>query len=188
MQSLKLPRAGWLRRARAAFASGLPIAYPTESCYGLGCDPFSLRGIRRILALKARPSHKGLIVIAADLKQLRPLIAPLTPAQRERVEQYWPGPYTFLLPASRRVLPLLRGRHRKIAVRVTAHPEAAGLCHALGHALVSTSANRAGQRSLRSARDCRKAFGERALTLPGRIGKRRKPSTIIDLDSGRVLR
>ena len=84
--------------------------------------------------------------------------------------------------------PALRGRHAQLAVRITAHGEAAALCRALGTALVSTSANRAGQRSLKTARACRQAFGERVLTLPGRIGKRRKPSTIIDFASGRVLR
>ena len=184
----QLPRAGALHAARATFRQGGVLAHATESCFGLGCDPFNVRAIRRILAIKARPNHKGLIVIAANLDQLRPLIRPLTSAQLAVVNRYWPGPYTFLLPASRRVPQLLRGRHDKIAVRITAHGPAAALCLALGSPLVSTSANRAGQKSLRTARACRLAFGEQVLTLDGRIGKRRKPSTIIDLDSGRVLR
>ncbi|AVG18552.1 tRNA threonylcarbamoyladenosine biosynthesis protein RimN [Chromobacterium vaccinii] len=164
------------------------IAYSTESCYGLGCRPLDTRAIRRVLAIKARPNHKGLIVIAADFEQIRHLVKPLSAAQRAELARYWPGPYTFLLPASRRVPPALRGRHHKIAVRVTAHGEAAALCRRLGTALVSTSANRAGQKSLKTARACRMAFKGKVLTLPGRIGKRRKPSTIIDLESGRVLR
>jgi L-threonylcarbamoyladenylate synthase len=169
--------------------AGGVLAYATESCFGLGCNPFDVRAIRRILAIKGRPTHKGLIVIAANLQQLRPLIRPLTPAQLATVQRYWPGPYTFLLPASRRVPTLLRGRHDKIAVRISAHGEAAALCRALGSPLVSTSANRAGQKSLKTARGCRQAFSrQQVLTLQGRIGKRRKPSTIIDLDSGRVLR
>jgi L-threonylcarbamoyladenylate synthase len=73
-------------------------------------------------------------------------------------------------------------------VRVTAHPDAAGLCRALDMALVSTSANRSGQVMLRSAAACRKAFGARVKVLPGRIGKRRRPSTIVDPMSGGVLR
>ncbi|MDC7702323.1 L-threonylcarbamoyladenylate synthase [Vogesella indigofera] len=184
----RLPRHGQQHAARGHLQQGGVIAYATESCFGLGCDPFDVRAIRRLLAIKARPNHKGLIVIAANLEQLRPLIRPLTPAQLAVVNRYWPGPYTFLLPAAPRVPALLRGRHDKIAVRVTAHGEAAALCQALGHAIVSTSANRAGQRSLKTARGCRQAFGARVLTLQGRIGKRRKPSTIIDLDTGRVLR
>ncbi|WP_233196491.1 L-threonylcarbamoyladenylate synthase [Chromobacterium sinusclupearum] len=184
----RLPGALLIRRARARLRHGGVIAYSTESCYGLGCHPLDVRAIHRVLAIKARPNHKGLIVIAADFEQIRHLVRPLSAAQRAELARYWPGPYTFLLPASRRVPPALRGRHDKIAVRVTAHGEAAALCRALGTALVSTSANRAGQKSLKTAQACRKAFKDKVLTLPGRIGKRRKPSTIIDLETGRVLR
>ena len=185
----RLPARAQVDAARGRLRAGGVLAYATESCFGLGCNPFDVRAIRRILAIKGRPTHKGLIVIAANLQQLRPLIRPLTPVQLATVQRYWPGPYTFLLPASRRVPTLLRGRHDKIAVRISAHGEAAALCQALGSPLVSTSANRAGQKSLKTARACRQEFGrEKVLTLKGRIGKRRKPSTIIDLDSGRVLR
>lgn len=185
----RLPAQAQVDAARGRFRAGGVLAYATESCFGLGCNPFDVRAIRRILAIKGRPTHKGLIVIAANLQQLRPLIRPLSPAQLDTVQRYWPGPYTFLLPASRRVPTLLRGRHDKIAVRISAHGEAAALCRALGSPLVSTSANRAGQKSLKTARGCRQAFSrQQVLTLQGRIGKRRKPSTIIDLDSGRVLR
>lgn len=184
----RLPAAALLRRAKAALRHGGVLAYPTESCFGLGCDPFNVRAIRRVLELKARPRHKGLIVIAASLEQVRPLIRPLSAAEQAELARYWPGPYTLLLPASHRVPSLLRGRHNKIAVRVTAHGEAAALCRALGTALVSTSANRAGQKALKSARACRHAFGHAVLTLPGRIGTRRQPSTIVDFETGRVLR
>jgi L-threonylcarbamoyladenylate synthase len=182
-----LPRSGLLHAARAQLKQGGVLAYATESCYGLGCVPRNARGLERVIALKGRPNYKGLIVVAASLEQLLPLLAPLSAADKARLAEYWPGPTTFLLPASRRVLPLLRGHHRTLAVRVTAHAETAALCRALGP-LVSTSANLAGMRSLKSARACKEAFDARVLTLPGRVGGRRKPSTIIDFASGRVLR
>jgi L-threonylcarbamoyladenylate synthase len=188
MSFVALPKTALLRQARACLRQGGVIAYPTESCFGLGCDPRNVVALERVLAIKARPNHKGLIVIAADIDQLHGLIRPLSIAQRAELARYWPGPYTFLLPASHRAAPALRGHHDKIAVRVTAHGPAADLCRALGSALVSTSANRAGQQSLRSARACRQAFGSQVLVLPGRIGARRKPSTIIDLATGQVLR
>lgn len=176
-----------LRAARGRLKSGGVLAYATESCYGLGCDPRNARALRKVIALKGRPNHKGLIVVAADLAQLLPLVAPLSAEDKAKLASYWPGPTTFLLPAARQVLPLLRGRHRTLAVRVTAHPQTAALCRELGP-LVSTSANLAGQRSLKSARACHATFGSRVLTLPGRVGTRRAPSTIIDFASGRVLR
>jgi len=181
------PSSALLGAARARLKNGGVLAYATESCYGLGCNPRNAQALKRVIALKGRPNYKGLIVVAADLRQLRPLLAPLSAKDSARLAEYWPGPTTFLLPASARVLPLLRGRHRTLAVRVTAHPETAALCRALGP-LVSTSANRAGQRALKSARACRAVFGARVLALPGRVGGRRGPSTIIDFATGRVLR
>lgn len=93
-----------------------------------------------------------------------------------------------MLPVSRRCPPWLKGHHRTLAVRVTAHPDAARLCHALGMALVSTSANRSRQKPLKTWRACRLAFGDKVWVLPGRIGKRKRPSTILDPYSGCVAR
>jgi L-threonylcarbamoyladenylate synthase len=173
-----------MRLLRAYLARGGVIAYPTESCYGLGCDPTNARAVARILGLKGRPKSKGLILIGSDAAQFTPYLAEPPAAW----PQYWPGPYTLLLPAGRGCPKWLTGRYRKLAVRVTAHPEAATLCRELGMALVSTSANRSGQVMLRSAAACRKAFGGRVRVLPGRVGKRRRPSTIVDPTSGAVSR
>jgi Putative translation factor (SUA5) len=185
---LRLPSAVLVRRIRAHLRAGGVIAYPTESCYGLGCDPRNRRAVARLLALKQRPVFKGLILIADRFLRLAGLVAPLTPQQQTRVAATWPGPHTWLVPAGRRTPRWLTGSHPTLAVRVTAHPEAAGLCRALGMALVSTSANRSGQKPLRTARDCRRVFGEAVLTVPGTVGRRRRPSTIQDLLTGRILR
>lgn len=172
------------RAIRAHLAGGGVIAYATEACYGLGCDPMNARAVARILRLKGRPKSKGLILIGSHPAQFAPYLAE-PPADWPH---YWPGATTLLLPAARHCPKWLTGRHKKLAVRVTAHPDAAGLCHALGMALVSTSANRSGQVMLRSAAACRQAFGTRVKVLPGRIGQRRRPSTIVDPASGGVLR
>ncbi len=74
-------------------------------------------------------------MIASDLVQLQPFIEHMDQATKNKLLASWPGPVTWLLPAHRLVSPLLRGRHRTIAVRVTAHPIAAMLCDALGHKL-----------------------------------------------------
>lgn len=176
-----------LRAAQATLRAGGVIAYATESCYGLGCLPGNARGLKAILRLKGRPNRKGMIVVGQGFGELAPLLKPVSAEEEASMQAYWPGPVTLLLPAARRTLPLLRGRHDKLAVRVTAHAQTAALCRRLGP-LVSTSANFAGQRSLKSAAACRRAFGEAVLVLPGQVGRRRKPSTIIDFASGRVLR
>lgn len=178
----------FLRRLRAHFRRGGIIAYATESCFGLGCDPAKPLAVRRILRLKGRPQAKGLILIAASARQLRGYIAPLDAQAQQKIGASWPGPNTWLLPADRKAGRWLRGAHTKLAVRVTAHPGAAALCRILHSPLVSTSANRAGRKPLKTAAACRKAFGDKVLVAPGKIGASKKPSTIRDLGSGRVLR
>lgn len=177
-----------IRRLRAWLARGGVIAYATESCFGLGCDPRNARAVRLILALKGRPKARGLILVGSELSQFKRFLAPLPLAFSSRLSQWWPGPNTLLLPASRRCPRWLTGHHEKLAVRVTAHAETARLCRALNSALVSTSANRSGRRALKTAGACRRAFGARIWVLPGRSGGRRTPSTILDPVSGALLR
>lgn len=185
---VRLPKAALVRRLRAHLKAGGVIAYPTESCYGLGCDPRNPKAVARVLALKGRPAAKGLILIADRFQRLATLLAPLAPQQRAAMAATWPGPHTWLVPKGHRTPRFLTGCHPTLAVRVTSHPEAAGLCYALGTALVSTSANRSGQKPCRTHRDCRRAFGDAVLTVPGTVGRRRRPSTIQDLLTGRILR
>jgi L-threonylcarbamoyladenylate synthase len=83
---------------------------------------------------------------------------------------------------------VLTGRHRKLAVRISAHPDVRRLCAALDMALVSTSANRAGCKPIKTARECQRQFGARVMVLPGRIGRRKRPSVIMDMETRKILR
>jgi L-threonylcarbamoyladenylate synthase len=177
-----------IRKVRAHLKNGGVIAYPTESCYGLGCDPRNGRAVQRLLRLKQRPQSKGLLLVADRFERLAPFVAALDTQEHASLKQWWPGPFTLLLPASRKTPRWLRGAHDSIGVRVTAHPEAASLCRRLGMALVSSSANRSGLRPLKTYADCTRAFGRDALVLRGKIGKRKSPSTIIDFKNGRLIR
>jgi L-threonylcarbamoyladenylate synthase len=182
------PHTDEVAELRMHLARGGVIAYATESCYGLGCDPRNASAVEKILRLKRRPESKGLILIASDFAQLAPYLAPLPAGLADRLGAWWPGPFTLLLPAARDCPKWLTGRHDKLAVRVTAHPGAARLCHDLGMALVSTSANLAGEETLKTATACRHAFGAHVRVLPGRTGRRGRPSSILDPLSGDVLR
>ena len=165
------------------------IAYPTESCYGLGCLPTHTKALKKLIRLKRRPQHKGMIVIGDTLDRLRTLLQPLGETDRRLLESQWPARKTFLLPASDRIPALLRGRNRrKLAVRVPDHAGARSLCRLLGQPLVSTSCNKAGKRPCRNQREARRQFGRHALIIDGRCGGAKKPSLIIDWENGRQLR
>ncbi|ABA59272.1 L-threonylcarbamoyladenylate synthase [Nitrosococcus oceani] len=178
-----------VRLAARIIRGGGVIAYPTEGVFGLGCDPGRKAAIERILQLKGRSISKGFILIAADFVQLQSYLLPLTASTRSRLEVTWPGPVTWLLPARGDVPPWLRGRYDTLAVRVTAHPLAACLCRTLGHALVSTSANRAGRPPAQTTLQVRRSFGSSLdYILPGITGKRAGPSEIRDGRTGQRLR
>ncbi|WP_066092414.1 L-threonylcarbamoyladenylate synthase [Xanthomonas massiliensis] len=135
-----------LDQAVAALRRGGLVACPTEAVWGLSCDPMDEAAVLRLLAAKRRPIEKGLILAAARLEQLQSLLD-LARVPRERLDEItaqWPGPHTWVLPASARAPRWVTGAHDGIAVRVTAHPQMRALCEAFGGPLVSTSANFAG--------------------------------------------
>jgi len=176
------------RRLRLFLKRGGVLAYPTESCYGLGCDPRNAAAVKRLLRLKKRSASKGLILIAGHARQLRPYLAQLPPALESRMRAPWPGPHTWLAPAAHDCPAWLRGGHNTVAVRVTAHRGAARLCELANMALVSTSANLSGGKPAKTANQCRRLFGQRVLVIPGRTGARRHPSTIQHLVTGQIIR
>ena len=90
-----------LRRAALAIRAGGVVAYPTEAVWGLGCDPLNAEAVDTILDLKGRKMAKGVILIAADLAQALPFVAPLTPGDCERLVRPGPGPVTWVVPAWR---------------------------------------------------------------------------------------
>lgn len=172
-----------------AIADGGVVAYPTEAVWGLGCDPNNVEAIQRLLAIKDRPQHKGLILVAASIAQLEPYLQRLSPEQRQTLEQGWPGPITWLVPDEEVASPWVRGEHNSVALRVSAHPVVAGLCQAYGGPIVSTSANRSGDPPARDAATVRRYFPEElAAVTPGEVGEAAEPSEIRDLLTGIVLR
>lgn len=178
-----------LHAAARAVRSGGIIAYPTEAVFGLGCNPRNEQAVRRLLAIKRRPAHKGLILIAADFAQLEPFLQPLALADHARIAATWPGPYTWLIPARPETPRWLRGRHDTLAVRVTAHPLAAALCRACGHPLVSTSANLSGRPPARTALAARRQMrGALDYVLAGPTGGSAQPTEIRELRTGKLVR
>ncbi len=165
------------------------MAYPTEGVYGLGCDPENAAAVLRVLEIKDRPMEKGLILIACDRAQLSGFVLPDSEMEH-RLASTWPGPVTWLLPAGPRARPWLTGGRYSLAVRVSAHPVAAGLCRAFGAPIVSTSANLSGRPPARSALSLRKSLKSRGVdyVVPGDVGSQSGPTEIRDGASGAVVR
>ena len=164
------------------------IAYPTESCYGLGCDPSNRKAVHRILKLKQRPQRKGLILIASHYHQVARYLNPLTLAEQAKLQNDGAQAVTYLMPVKESAPRWLRGDHDTLAVRFTAHSFAKQLCRSADSALVSTSANRSGGRPAKTYAECLRLFGKKVWVLRGRVGKRKQPSTIRAWSDGKILR
>ena len=177
-----------LQSAADIIRAGGVVAYPTESVYGLGCDPFDEEAVMRLLAIKQRPVDKGLILIGADLAQLLPYVQ-LTDEQQHQLMAGWPAPLTYLVPVTDAVPDWVRGVHPKVAIRVPDHPVARELCRLVGRPIISTSANLSGRPSARNAFQVARQLGDQLdFIVTGACDRASKPSTIIDLESGRTLR
>ena len=177
--------------ALTALRLGGVIACPTEAVWGLGCDPFDEAAVMRLLAIKQREVGKGLLLVAADVAQLDGLVDwdALPAGSREAVLASWPGPHTWVLPATARVPRWITGDHDGVAARVSAHPGVVALCRAFGGPLVSTSANAAGEPPARSEAELTPALRAAVdAVLPGATGGLARPTPIRDARSGTALR
>ena len=155
------------RSLAAHLKRGGVIAYPTESCYGLGCDPGNRNAVQRILKLKQRPQRKGLILIAAHYHQVARYLYPLDAGEQAKLQHDGAQAVTYLLPAKPSCPRWLRGAHDTLA---------------------STSANRSGQRPARTYAECKRLFGNSVWVLRGWVGKRKQPSTIRAWLDDRIIR
>ncbi len=175
-----------IAEAADAIREGLVVAYPTDTVYGLGADPFSVVALERLYVCKGRPQNAPLLLVAADLDQVAEVVEVMDPAARRYAEQFWPGPLSLLLPKSGKVPAMVTAGNPKVCVRVPDHATTRALCTAVGHPIVSTSANVSGAPPARSLDDL--ALPGIALGIDGGALPDQPPSTIFDPESGAVLR
>jgi L-threonylcarbamoyladenylate synthase len=176
-------------RAVRVLRAGGVIAYASEGVWGLGCDPFNADAVLRILDLKSRDVAMGLILVAASVEQLAPLLVHVPRHARAELQQSWPGPVTWVVPIRGELPRWITGRHASVALRVSGHTQLRALCKAYGKPIVSTSANPHGRPPARTALAVRRYFRNHIdYILPGATGSLGRPSQIRDALSGRVLR
>ena len=178
-----------IQHAAHCLRAGGVIAYPTETVWGLGCDPLNPQAVQRLLTIKQRAMARGLILIAADLAHLQDYIKMPNKTRMKKVLASWPGPTTWVFPAQAWVPEFLRGRHSGIAVRISSHPLAQALCKYWGGALISTSANISGRPVVRNGFLLRRYLAKRLdYILSGQPGPHAGASQIRDVLSGKLMR
>jgi tRNA threonylcarbamoyl adenosine modification protein (Sua5/YciO/YrdC/YwlC family) len=136
----KKPQSERIERVKDCLLNGGVIIYPTDTVYGLGCDLFQFKAIERICRIKKiDPAKAQFSFICTDLRQLSQYTKSISTPVYRILKTYLPGPYTFILPASKKVPRIFKSRKNTVGLRIPDHPFVDGLVRSLDHPMVSTS-------------------------------------------------
>jgi len=175
------PQPRHIKTAVDILQRGGVIIYPTDTIYGLGCDIFQHKAIERICRLKKVDPHKAqLSFICYDLSNLSDFSRQLPRHTYRLLKEHLPGPYTFILPASKQVPKILQSRKETIGLRVPDNKIALAILKELGHPILSASLPGEAVEDYTDPEIIHENFGaEVDLVIDGGIGGT-VPSTIID--------
>lgn len=122
-----------------ALRHGAVVCYPTDTVYGIGCDMFNQKAIKRIHQIKKRPIHQPFSFMCSSLKNVSTYCHVSNMSYRI-MKKDLPGPYTFILPAAKLVPRILLSRQKTVGIRVPDNAICLALIDALGNPMLNTSA------------------------------------------------
>lgn len=180
-----------LQIASSYIRNGDVIAYPTEAVFGIGCLPNCDSALKKVIEIKKRNVNKGMILISHNSELFRKYVNfdEISNDDWLYMNKFWPGPYTFILPAKPELSFYIRGNHPTVAVRVTSHPLVKKLCEMGNEPLISTSANLSSEEPCRTYEETVRRMGNFVdYVVCGTTLGYDKPSTIVDLKTKKILR
>jgi tRNA threonylcarbamoyl adenosine modification protein (Sua5/YciO/YrdC/YwlC family) len=183
------PQPRIVERAAKVLEDGGLIAYPTDTYYGIGCDLLSRKAIDRLYGVKGRDRKKPLAFLCPDLSDVAKYAIVSKFAYRT-MKQLTPGPFTFVLTATKLVPDMMQTKQRQVGIRVPQAPLMLAIASLLGRPIVTTSATDGDDQVLIDAKDIKEALGTRLdLILDGGV-QPNEPSTVVSLidDHIEVLR
>lgn len=172
-----------IARAVQALRNGESIAYPTDTVYGLGCAIDSKRAVESLYLMKQMPRTQSLAIVVPDLSGIAH-VAVVQDFHYRFIKRLVPGPYVFILEATREVPKLLMMKRKTIGIRVPAHPIPLAIATELGAPFISTTASHPleGPEAIQDPDVIDDRFPMLSMVLDGGWGGAH-PSTVIDLTS-----
>ena len=178
-----------IQRAIETLRAGEVVAFPTDTIYGVGVDPFNISAIIKLFEAKGRDYNKAIAILIGDFNQIDMIAEKITESALKLIEKFWPGGLTVIVPKLKTV-PDLLSANQSIGVRMPDHPVCLSLLNGFGP-LATSSANISGKQNPLSSREViGQLSGRIPLILdegdcPGGI-----PSTVVDCmnDEARILR
>jgi len=134
------PQSRQIQTVAGVLQTGGVIIYPTDTLYGLGCDIFQLKAIERICEIKdIEPSKAHLSFICNNLSDVKEYTRPIPNHLFRLLKEYLPGPYTFILPASKQVPKILKNKKNTIGVRIPNNNIARAIVKEMKRPILSTT-------------------------------------------------
>jgi tRNA threonylcarbamoyl adenosine modification protein (Sua5/YciO/YrdC/YwlC family) len=152
------PQPRYIARVAEGLKDGRVIAYPTDTTYGIGCSIFCKKSIERIYQMKLRDRRKPFSIICSSLSEISHY-ARVSNTAFKYLKRYLPGPYTFVLEATREVPELLLTRQKTVGIRIPDNRICTDLVAALGNPIITTSANLSGEDPVGDPRIIADTFG-----------------------------
>ncbi len=163
------------------FKRGGIIAYPTETFYGLGVDPFNEAAVNKLFKLKDRDPDKPISILIKDKKMLLEVVEEIPSSAEILRKKFWPGPLTIIFKAKKTIPSVITGNTGKIAVRISCNPITQKLLEIIDSPITTTSANPSGKKSPVTAGEVANYFGDKIdLIIDGGLLSGKLGSTIVD--------
>lgn len=157
------------------------IAYPTDTLYGLGANPFCRTAVGRIFEIKGRSAQKALPLLIGGMEEMEKLVAVKSDSAEVLARAFWPGPLTLVL-AKGSIVPDQISGGESVALRMPDHPIPLALVQSLGSPIVGTSANISGGPDSVTAEDVRRSLGDLVdYILDGGPCQTGTASTVVDV-------
>jgi L-threonylcarbamoyladenylate synthase len=174
-----------IKEAAVVIRAGGVVIYPTETVYGLGCAPQIPEAAKRLCFIKGR-ADKPLPLVCSDMEAARRIVE-FNPAAERLAERFWPGPLMLVLPAKVEYSIWVNHGAKTLGLRVPGHEVSRKLAKLSGGVIVSTSANRSGEKPHNSASGAAEELGEDVdLILDGGRTPLTEPSTVLDLSGEQI--
>jgi len=168
-----------IKKAVEALAAGEVIAYPTDTCYGIGCDGFNKKAVDRLYQIKGADRSQMLAIVCQNLGEIAKYGVMHDRVYRT-LREFLPGPYCFILEATREVPKLIQTPRKTVGVRIPNHPVALALAAELGRPIISSTAARHGETPNPDPHEIEAEFRGLSLVLDAGAGGT-VPTTVIDL-------
>ena len=173
-----------IARAVAALEAGHVIAYPTDTVYAIGCDLANKRAIESLYVIKQMPREQPLSFVVPDLSEVA-RYAVVQDFHYRFIKHLIPGPYTFILEATREVPKLVQSKKKTVGIRVPNHEVVIAIVRELGRPVITSTAVLPGEDPMIDPHEIDDQFRGLAMVLDGGVGGL-VPTTIVDLSTGDI--